>query len=603
MRKRRMARWSPTPTPRSAERQTRCGVSNTAPGALPRPPARARFRWVTTHTRRRVSLLRPASIGGLVACGIAVAVGGCNGPDTPSSLAVTATSSVVPSTERTGELSSTQHPTSATRASSEVPPTDVSSGDETSDVARTHDTASTGSTGDVPASTSNEASTITSRGAGSSGESAENPDLDWHAATPQVCTFQITGEPSPQISTVGVVAWSTDLVGVNAARIEFRLDEPYAGELNVRSGGPIPATNGRAFLLGLKSNRRYTYHIIVETDAAVCVSPDQELTTPSDPDVPVINTDSATAERSNGFIVAATYGEAQPMIIDADGDVVWWFATPHPGPRIHLDWDAQHMWMLKANETTRGSSSNGNLYRVRMDGSEFEEISGVELSHHDFAVLPGGVTAFLMGDGSEDAADSASYLVERAADGTFTSLARLDDSALLVGTLGHYHHNALRYVARDDAYTVSDLNMNSIAKFDRRGECLWQVSDACASAPSARCAATALSGTHGHESLPNGNLLYFGASPPASPSPVVEYSLSVSDGVLTAEEVWSYMSDLGTMILGDAQRLPNGNTLVTYSNEGVVREVTREKEVVRQFEARTSLGYVTFRETLYGPPQ
>jgi hypothetical protein len=65
---------------------------------------------------------------------------------------------------------------------------------------------------------------------------------------------------------------------------------------------------------------------------------------------------------------------------------------------------------------------------------------------------------------------------------------------------------------------------------------------------------------------------------------------------------WEYsVTDLITMRLGDVQRLPNGNTLVVYSDEGDMREVTPDGDIVQILTA-PMFGYASFRESLYGPP-
>ena len=53
--------------------------------------------------------------------------------------------------------------------------------------------------------------------------------------------------------------------------------------------------------------------------------------------------------------------------------------------------------------------------------------------------------------------------------------------------------------------------------------------------------------------------------------------------------------------LGDAQRLPNGNTIAVLSNDGLIEEVDSSWSVVQTLEA-SSFGYADWRETLYGPP-
>ncbi|HOU94377.1 MAG TPA: hypothetical protein PLU22_25170 [Polyangiaceae bacterium] len=53
--------------------------------------------------------------------------------------------------------------------------------------------------------------------------------------------------------------------------------------------------------------------------------------------------------------------------------------------------------------------------------------------------------------------------------------------------------------------------------------------------------------------------------------------------------------------LGDAKRLPNGNPLVTYSNNGVIHEANTAGELVQRITTR-SLGYTSRRQSLHGTP-
>jgi hypothetical protein len=54
-------------------------------------------------------------------------------------------------------------------------------------------------------------------------------------------------------------------------------------------------------------------------------------------------------------------------------------------------------------------------------------------------------------------------------------------------------------------------------------------------------------------------------------------------------------------VLGDVQRLPNGNLLVTFSTSGQIHEIDRAGKLVMKLTA-SSYGYSEFRESLYGPP-
>ncbi|HWP06611.1 MAG TPA: hypothetical protein VNN72_12750 [Polyangiaceae bacterium] len=406
------------------------------------------------------------------------------------------------------------------------------------------------------------------------------------SATPEVCSFNIKGALSPNIPTVGVVDWSTDLAGLTEARIEFTLDDPKDGELNVGSGGPISVVDPSAWMLGLKPGRTYTYRLVAKAGSTTCISPDHSLTTEVDAEAPVVTrtlTDLG-ASRGNGFIVACSYRDEGAMIIDADGAVVWWYDVPFDCSRAHMDWAGEYLWVLKANPTP---DVTGDVRRVRMDGSGAESISGLEKSHHDFAVLPDGGTAFMLWTST---GDDSSDLVERSPQGALHTVVNLGDSGFGVNT-SMYHANSLRYYARDDSYSVTDLTMTGVYQFDRDGKSPWH-------------SQTMLYGIHGHELLPNGNLLYFEAhngNPNLSgPSPIHEYSYD-SSGNPHLE--WSYSGTGESFVLGDVVRLSNGNTLINYTTGSRMEEINQDQALVQTLSGIGQIGYISVRSTLYGPPQ
>lgn len=409
--------------------------------------------------------------------------------------------------------------------------------------------------------------------------------------TPGICSFQISASISPDITTVGLVDWSTDLKGITAARIEFSLDDPSPDELNVGGGGPISTSDSRALMLGLKPGRSYTYRLIATAGQTECVSADHTLSTQTDPATPVVTTTAGehVASRAKGFIVTCGYsGTGFSMILDTDGAVVWWVKSDAQCSHAHMDWDGQYLWSLSPNPT---GGTMGGVRRVRMDGSGTEALTGLESAHHDFAVLPGGTAAFLVWSGQ---ADESSDLVERSPDGTLRTIAALDE-ATLGSTATKFHSNALRYYARDDSYSLSDLSTSGIYKFNRQGQLTWQSSG--------------YYGMHGHELLPNGDLLYFeahfGSTDPSTsdPSPVYEYSFSGQGGTQTATQVWTYAGTAGSVVFGDVWPLPNGDTLVTYTTDSTINEVTHAGEILQSFKFTSQVGYTDFRATLYGPPQ
>jgi hypothetical protein len=70
------------------------------------------------------------------------------------------------------------------------------------------------------------------------------------------------------------------------------------------------------------------------------------------------------------------------------------------------------------------------------------------------------------------------------------------------------------------------------------------------------------------------------------------------------KSTWEYRaSGTNSPVLSDVQRTPNGNTLVTYSTEGQIHEVSPTGAVVARFQSSSnSFGYAEFRKSMYGAP-
>jgi hypothetical protein len=77
---------------------------------------------------------------------------------------------------------------------------------------------------------------------------------------------------------------------------------------------------------------------------------------------------------------------------------------------------------------------------------------------------------------------------------------------------------------------------------------------------------------------------------------------------MTTSEVWSYQSSptISNGVMGDVQRLDNGNTIIAYSTAGTIHEVDAKKNVLQTLVwsglSSAGFGYVTKRKTLYGKP-
>jgi hypothetical protein len=413
------------------------------------------------------------------------------------------------------------------------------------------------------------------------------------------CAFTVTkNEVSPKMATVGIVEWSLAGSAPSSARVVFELVDAGGSLLN--RGGTTPVDLGkpgyRTLLLGLKQARRYAFRIEAERDGRTCVSDEYSLpATGTFADArPVVVSVTQPEKREPGFIVASSGNNvpSRAFIVDADGEFVWYAEAPENPSRALLDYEGEKLWMLSLNLTNEG----GEMRYVSMDGlDERRAVSGLDDAHHDFTVMPGGKVAVLVW--SAPGVDPESELVIRSADGTLENAFRIGANLYAADA---YHANALHYSPFDDAFTIADRNPNVLVKVSAAGSAEWQLGGRCDDAPAgARCFAQTWDVIHGHHLLEDGTLVVFNNGY-ADRAHVKEFHLNVTPDGLTANEVADYAGTAASSNLGDVQRLPGGNTLVTYSGDRTIVELDSSWNEVQSFSV--PIGYASWRQTLYGPP-
>jgi hypothetical protein len=388
---------------------------------------------------------------------------------------------------------------------------------------------------------------------------------------------QLASDVDPDApGTIGIVTWSVDVTSLVAARIEFGLDTTYGVTAPVDLG----EAGYRTVLLGMKPERTYHLRVVAEDGTSAYASDDVTLETgPATDLVPLESFDVVDeAARERGFIVASYWqgeGSAVPFILDADGEIVWWFAGgPNGIARAVMSADGKNMWLIPASNT------GGALVRVSMDTLDAETYADA-VGSHDITPVSGATMAFI--EYGESDCDS---IYEIDPSGTTREVFESQGVVQANGC----HGNALRYSKKEDVYTFSDVSQD-ILVIDRAGEVVWRLSERVAQGNEA------WGGTqHGHHLLDESIVVFANRGAGMEASSVVEYSL-------TGEELLRYESGDFSANLGDVQRLPGGNTLVTFSNDSLIHEIDAEKNVVLAIDGGGSrFGYTLFRPTLYGEP-
>jgi len=175
------------------------------------------------------------------------------------------------------------------------------------------------------------------------------------------CAFTVAkNEVSAQIPTVGVVEWSLAGAPPASAKIVYTLKNAAASLLNLGGEAPVQLGNAnfRTLLLGLKQSSDYTFHIEASRGGSTCVSSDYALpTTGTLANAPTVTVSLAQPDlREPGFIVTSsgTFVPDSAFIIDADGEIVWFFPGPVDTSRAQMDYDGNNMWMIALNVLNEG---------------------------------------------------------------------------------------------------------------------------------------------------------------------------------------------------------------------------------------------------------
>jgi len=391
--------------------------------------------------------------------------------------------------------------------------------------------------------------------------------------------FTVTSELASDVepaapTTVGIVTWSMTSLTPTTAHIEFGLDTTYGMEAPV----DLAEADFRTLLLGMKPESLYHFRIVASDGTATYASDDYTIETGAATNaVSIGNFNVVQAEgRAGGFIVLSYWGgtgSSVAFILDADGDIVWAYDFGMSGgiARASMSYTGHDMWAISA------SNQGEPLRRVGMDGLEMQVYDSTSGSH-DITAVSGDLMAYL--DYSVSCNDITEIDPSGATETAFTAADTFGQTC---------HGNALRYSETEDVYTYSEVGTD-IVQVDRSGAVLWSLADVAGGVN------TWGGVNHGHHLLAD-SIVIFANSGGQNASAMIEYDLS-------GNEIGRYDSGDRSQNLGDVQRLSNGNTLVDFSNDGIIHEIDPEGTLLVEITGPGGMnrfGYATWRPTLYGP--
>lgn len=409
--------------------------------------------------------------------------------------------------------------------------------------------------------------------------------------------FDATAEIAEEMPTVAWVRWTTPEPGTSW--VEFGTTDEL-GRTTVR--GTEPTTEHEVLVGGLPADRKVWVRAYTQVGDQVLQGPLQKLETgelPGGlPDVEPYEDDQPELAYG-GFSMVPILGfddeDGWVLVLDQEGELVWWLDSGADEKAISQAWLSKDgTSILYSIASSDRDVDIGTIYRVRLDGTPISE-TVTPLAHHDFIELPGGGFAYLYADirpyafqdGEQDVVGDA--LVEIDEGGTelrtiwstwdmvgdaLPMMDPDDDSGFYPQGLDWAHANNLVYDPTDDTYLVSLRNLDRLLKIDRQtGDVLWQLGGD--QSDFTQTAGRAFIGQHSPSWTEDGTLLLFDNGDfPADNSKVVEFE--VDQDARTYGEIWSY--DGGgnhqTVLMGDAERLANGSTFVSWGSAGRIEEVT-----------------------------
>ncbi|MCB9700074.1 MAG: hypothetical protein H6738_25020 [Alphaproteobacteria bacterium] len=407
-----------------------------------------------------------------------------------------------------------------------------------------------------------------------------------------VAISDITVAVHPTVPSILVVDWTQDRTA--DVHLEFSVD---AGEWLTSPTRILDAGPHRELVLGVPYDTDVTWRIVGAVDAPTATPETVTRTGPNADEVPagtVLSADPARQDRvgaayvltSLAPVTGAIFRPWYAVVVDRRGRVVWSHRAPAERVVLHPKLAADRQSIYVDHDSfwaTFDLGASSSVVQLTLEGQELRAIETPGL-HHGFADLPDGSLAY----GQVELLDE--HLVVVSPDGSRERLWSCRDWLAAIGELSPLsvcNANTLNHDPATDHLLFSFWSLETVVEIDRpTGEVArWfgHVPGAYAFDPPD----DAFWWQHGATFTPTGTLL---VSTDLESSPGVggdgvetlvrEYV--VHPKTRTLEQVFTM--DEGARILagtmGDATRLPNGNTLHDLGGASRLREGTPDGAIV-----------------------
>lgn len=458
---------------------------------------------------------------------------------------------------------------------------------------------------------------------GGKGDGATTGATDSGEETTDDCVQFASTFSDVAIATTNVpTVWEVTIQTNTVQEVEVEVED---GDGRVRSvlAETTDGLHHSAVVLGLHTASQYAVRAstVLSTGASAC-SEAAEMTTGTFPaGFPSTLPGTLAEGRTAGFHLVPLLAESTVSvgIFDENGTAVWglvtWDAADHPEWTPNPDGGVPIPFNFRVRldplgrgvvTNTQGQYSDdpGMLVTYSWSGEIIDTVEFIG-GHTDFALLPDGSQAMLGWDiqtrsGRRMLGDT---VMIRSPDGLVTTIWNAFDQ--FDPDLGHMypygftadqpptedwsHVNGLSYDPVGNALLFSVTEPSSVVNYNlNTGQVEWVLG--MRSPFFDGIDASLIDWPHGVMAI-DGGVLVFNRTHPGDPttcSNAVDIAVDIQNR--TATPGWSYAgaSCLQNGFLGDAERLPNGNTIVTWSSYGAIEEVTPAGEVV--FQLNTGIG-------------
>lgn len=229
--------------------------------------------------------------------------------------------------------------------------------------------------------------------------------------------------------------------------------------------------------------------------------------------------------------------------------------------------------IIDSFQCVNGYNTDGHDFQMSMQGHSLL-MSYVPRVVDMSVIVPGGNPAAVVTGVAIQELDANKQLVFEWSSFDHFSITDATHEDLTAAAIDYVHANAVDFDT-DGNILLSSRNMDEITKIDRStGNIIWRLGG---NNNQFTFINDSIGFSHQHDirRLPNGNITLFDNgnfhSPPFSRA--VEYQLD--EQIMTATLVWEYRNtpDIYAFATGNVQRLPNGNTLISWGTTNIITEV------------------------------